>query len=396
MKGKKGIPYSEFIALSACCMMLTAIGIDVMLPAFAEIRHDFGLKANSSDTAYIVTVFFWGQLLQIVFGPMSDRFGRLFVLRLGFVLYIFGSLTAAWSETLEFMLMARFIAGAGASAVFMTVIAMVRDRYSGDEMARIMSFVFTIFLFTPVVAPFLGWAIIKFYSWRTVFMLPPMFAIFVLIWSLRMKETLPVASRSQIKVSEQFFLLRTVIRAPSFLRYTGITTLLFGGISAYVSNAEFIIRDIYKVPDLFPWIFAGIGIIMAMGALLNSKLVILYGAKKTMTLLLSLYLAMALVMLTGVCLQMPLPNLYFFFTCIALLLGVNLAIEPNSSALAMVNVGNNAGTASALYGTCFFFGGALLGSLISFFLSFGLIAMAAGFAAIGLVAFLLNRTRNSF
>ena len=394
MKRKREISYFEFIALSACCMMLTAIGIDVMLPAFAAIRHDFEIEANSTSTAYIVTVFLWGQLFQILFGPMSDRLGRIYVLRLGFVFYILGSLAAAWSGSLVFMVIARFVAGAGASAVFMTVIAMVRDRYSGDEMARVMSFVFTIFLFTPVVAPFLGWAVLKFYSWRTVFMVPPVFAIFILVWSLRMKETLPVESRSKSKVSEQFLLLKTVIRAPSFLRYTCITTLLFGGISAYVSNAELIIGDIYSLPGLFPWIFACIGITMAMGALLNSKLVVLYGAKKTITVLLSLYLAMGIIMLVGVCFQMPLPNLYFFFTCIALLLGLNLAIEPNSSALAMVNVGSNAGTASALYGTCFFFGGALLGSLISFLLSFSLIAMAAGFASIGLFTFLLNRSSN--
>ncbi len=386
---KKVISYSEFVGLSACCMMLTAIGIDVMLPAFADIRRDFAVEANSSDTAYIVTVFFWGQLFQILFGPLSDRLGRLLVLRIGFAFYILGSLIAALSGKLSYMLVARFVAGAGASAVFMTIIAMVRDRFSGDEMARVMSFIFTIFLFTPVIAPFLGWALLKYYSWRIVFMIPPVFAVLILIWSLRMQETLPFERRSRLKISEQFFSLKTVIEDPSFLRYTCITTFLFSGISAYVSNAEFIIGDIYKMPGLFPWVFACVGITMATGALVNSKLVAIYGAKKTMTTLLFLYVCIALVLLV-ICVYMPLPNLYFFFACIALLLGLNLAIEPNSSSLAMRNVGGFAGTASALYGTCFFFGGALLGSLIGYLLSFGLIAMGVGFASIGIVTFLLN------
>ncbi|WP_114789095.1 MFS transporter [Niabella yanshanensis] len=382
---------SEFIGLSACCMMLTAIGIDVMLPAFSDIRRDFRIDAGSSGTSFIVTVFFLGQLFQILFGPMSDRLGRLYVLRLGFVLYILGSLGAALSADLVYMLIARFIAGAGASAVFMTVIAMVRDRFNGDKMAQVMSFIFTIFLFTPVAAPFLGLAILKLCNWRIVFMLPPLFAIVILFWSLRMKETLPVGKRSGVKASRQFVLFKIVMRDRSFLRYTLITTFLFGGIASYVSNAEFIIVHIYRSPRLFPWVFACIGVIMAAGALLNSKLVSIYGAEKTLTRLLSLYLAIALIMLAGACFYMPVPDLYFFFTCIALLLGINLAVEPNSSSLAMHNVGDYAGTASALYGTCFFLGGALLGSLISYFLSFGLIAMAIGFAVIGLISFLLNK-----
>jgi len=382
---------SEFIGLSASCMMLTAIGIDVMLPAFADIRHDFGIEAASSNTSYIVTVFFWGQLFQILFGPMSDRLGRLYVLRVGFAMYILGSLGAALSPNLVYMLIARFVAGAGASAVFMTVIAMVRDKFSGDKMARVMSFIFTIFLFTPVLAPFLGLAILNFFSWRIVFMFPPVFAILILLWSRRMKETLTIEKRSNVKTSEQFFLFKTVMRDCSFLRYTLITTFLFGGISSYVSNAEFIVGDIYKRPELFAWLFACVGLIMATGALLNSKLVSIYGAKKTMNGLLAMYLTIALIMLVGVGIAMPLPNLYFFFICIALLLGINLAVEPNSSSLAMQNVGNYAGTASALYGTCFFFGGALLGSLISYFLAFGLVAMAVGFAGIGIVTFLLNK-----
>ncbi|NBL65593.1 MFS transporter [Flavobacterium sp. NST-5] len=380
----------EFIAVSAACMMLTAVGIDVMLPAFRDIRHDFGLKENAQNTAYIVTVFFWGQFFQIIFGPMSDRLGRLYVLRVGFMLYIVGSVVAALSGSLTPMIVGRFIAGAGASAVFMTIIAIVRDKFSGDKMARVMSFIFTVFLFTPVVAPFLGLAILKLSDWRTVFFVPPVFAVMVFFWSLRIEETLPSAKRSSTKAFDLFPLLHKIIKQRSFLRYTFITTLLFGGISSYVSNAEFIVSDIYKKPELFTWVFGCIGLAMAMGALLNSKLVAVYGAKKAINKLLFCYLIIAIVMLVGVGVNMLLPNIYFFFGCIALLLGINLAAEPNSSSLAMKHVGEYAGTASALYGTCFFFGGAMIGTLISYFISFGLIAMAIGFTVIGVCTFYLN------
>src|ERR1043165_2592718 len=129
----------EFIALCACSMMLTALGIDIMLPAFAEIRRHFGLSNESTDAAKIISFFFMGQIVQIIFGTFSDRFGRLAILRVGFPLYIVGGLAAAFSPDLTFMYAARFISGMGASAVFTTSIAGVRDRFVGNEMARIMS-----------------------------------------------------------------------------------------------------------------------------------------------------------------------------------------------------------------------------------------------------------------
>ena len=135
---------AEFIALSACTMMLTALGIDIMLPVFAEIRKHFGLSPESTATAQIIGFFFMGQVAQIIFGTLSDRFGRLAILRIGFPLYIVGGIAAAFAPTLQLMSLSRFVAGIGASAVFMTTIAGVRDRFVGDQMARIMSLVFTI------------------------------------------------------------------------------------------------------------------------------------------------------------------------------------------------------------------------------------------------------------
>jgi len=366
-------------------MMLTAVGIDIMLPAFSEIRRYFGLPDHSPDTAYIVTAFFWGQVFQLLFGIISDRHGRLPVLRIGFPLYIAGGIAAAFSPTLSIMFLCRFIAGIGASAVFMTTIAMVRDRFEGDEMARIMSFIFTIFLFTPVIAPFLGSAVLHHSSWQTVFLLPPAFGLIIFLWSFRLKESLPLENRNKVSIP-----FRQVLTNRSFLRYTAVTTLLFGGLSTYVSNSEFIVSEIYKRPALFAWIFGSVGIVMALGALTNSKLVIKYGARKTIRGLLIAYLCIAVILLADICFFHPLPNLYFFFVCIAILLGINLAVEPNSSALAMQKTGETAGLASSLYGTIFFFAGAMLGSVISYFLTIGLLAIAIGFVIIGTIALLLT------
>jgi MFS transporter, DHA1 family, multidrug resistance protein len=229
---------AEFIALSACTMTLTALGIDIMLPVFSELRKYFGLRPESTATAQIIGFFFMGQIAQIIFGVLSDRFGRLAILRVGFLLYIIGGIAAAFSAHLEYMLAARFVAGMGASAVFMTTIAGVRDRFVGNQMARIMSLIFTIFLFTPIIAPFLGLAILAVSSWQVVFLTPPLFAAIVFLWSLRLKESLSPEKRISLNWIDIGSSMRKVISNRVFVRYTAITTALFTALSSYVASSE--------------------------------------------------------------------------------------------------------------------------------------------------------------
>ena len=136
----------EYIALSASIMTLTALGIDIMLPALAAVRQHFGLPPQSAATSQIIVFFFLGQITQIIFGTLSDRWGRVKILRIGFPLYIVGGVAAAFAPTLGVMLFARFVAGMGAAAVFMTTIAGVRDRFAGDAMARTMSSLYDVFV----------------------------------------------------------------------------------------------------------------------------------------------------------------------------------------------------------------------------------------------------------
>jgi MFS transporter, DHA1 family, multidrug resistance protein len=379
----------EFIALSACTMMLTALGIDIMLPAFGALRQHFGLGHESTVTAKIISFFFMGQVAQILFGAFSDRFGRLAILRIGFPLYIIGGIAAAFAPDLEVMLAARFVAGVGASAVFMTTIAGVRDRFVGDQMARIMSLILTIFLFTPVLAPFLGVAILSVASWKAVFLTPPAFAVLVFLWSLRLKESLPPERRVPLDWVNIGRSARKVITNRTFLRYVGITTILFSTLSSYVASSEHIIGVIYGRPELFAWIFSGIGLMMSLCALLNSRLSIRYGARRVVKWLLPLYtLIGGLLLLCTFAFGDP-PNMSLFFIAVALLMGIMVAVEPNSSALALEPMGDMAGMAASIYGTCFFFIGATLGSVISQLMRSGVLPLAVGFFVLGVIAVLL-------
>jgi MFS transporter, DHA1 family, multidrug resistance protein len=383
---------SEFIALSACTMTLTALGIDIMLPAFGQIREHFGFSPESTATAQIITFFFMGQIAQIVFGILSDRFGRLVILRIGFPLYVIGGVAAAISPTFQLMLAARFLAGMGASAVFMATLAGVRDRFVGDQMARIMSLVFTIFLFTPVLAPFLGLAILSVASWKIVFLTPPLFAVLVFLWSLRMEESLPPNQRASLRWSAIRESIRRVVTNSIFLRYTAITTILFAALSSYVASSEHIVGEIYGRPELFVWIFAGMGLLCSLSTLVNSKLSSHFGARRTIRGLLIAYTAVgAFLLLSTLWLGDP-PDMPFFFCAVVLMMSINLAVEPNSSALALEPMGNMAGIASSVYGTAFFFVGAFLGSMISNAMTKGVYPLVVSFFLIGLVAVILVMT----
>ncbi len=380
---------AEFIALSACTMMLTALGIDIMLPVLGALRKHFGLEPKSTAAAQVIGFFFMGQVAQIIFGVLSDRFGRLPILRVGFPLYIIGGLAAAFAPSLQLMCAARFVAGMGASAVFMTTIAGVRDRFVGDEMARIMSLILTIFLFTPVVAPFLGIAILNVSSWKMVFLTPPIFAVVVFLWSLRLEESFPSEKRVALNWKNICRSIWAVISNAVFLRYTSVTTLLFMLLSAYVSSSEHVIGEIYGKPELFAWIFGGMGLVMALSTLLNSRLSSRYGARRVVKWLVLLYTAIGALLLLFTAVFGDPPNMLVFFIAITLLMAVNLAIEPNSSALALEPMGQMAGIASSVYGTIFFFIGASLGSVISYLMVKGVLPLVLSYFVIGLVAVIL-------
>lgn len=383
---------SEFITISACTMMLTALGIDIMLPVFSEVRKHFGLPQDSTVPSQIIGFFFMGQVAQIIFGILSDRFGRLAILRLGFPLYIIGGVGAAFSPNLTIMFAARFVAGVGASAVLMTTIAGVRDRYVGDEMARIMSLIFTIFLFTPVIAPFLGMAILSVSSWQMVFLTPPLFAVVIFAWSLRLEESLSSDKRADLNVRIVIANIKQVIKNSSFIRYTTIATLLFTALSSYVASSEYIVGEIYERPELFAWIFAGIGLGMALFSFVNSRLSIIYGARRTIRFMVLAYALTTVVLLVCTLTMGDPPDIRLFFLAIAFLMALNLAIEPNSSALAMEPMGNMAGLASSIYGTLFFFIGATLGSVISYLTAQSVLPLVFSYFIIGLAIVVLAFT----
>ena len=189
---------TEFIIVMASLMSLVALSIDALLPALNDIGFSVGIT-DSKDNQLLITMIFLGLGFgQLISGPLSDSFGRKPIIYVGFIIFALASLVCVFATSLEMMVFGRILQGIGLSAPRTISIAMVRDRFSGNHMARIMSFVVVIFILVPVVAPAIGKVMLDLYGWRFIFYSQLLFGFFVMIWVWkRQPETLKIENRKK-------------------------------------------------------------------------------------------------------------------------------------------------------------------------------------------------------
>ena len=163
--------FSEFVILIALIISLVALSIDAMLPALPEIASD--LKFDSAnDAQFVISMLFVGMGFgQIIFGPLSDSIGRKPAINIGFIIFILGCLLSIFAQDFDDMMIGRFLQGFGAAGPRIVSIALVRDCYAGRQMARVMSFVMTIFILVPIIAPSIGQLIVIYSTWHLIFIL---------------------------------------------------------------------------------------------------------------------------------------------------------------------------------------------------------------------------------
>ena len=189
----------EFIALMAMIFASIAFSVDSMLPALPEIGQE--LSPDDVNRAQLVlTVFLLGMgVATMVTGPLSDSYGRKPIVFAGFTLYAVGAVLAWIAPTLEMLLFARLLQGFGIAGPRAVGIAIIRDLFSGREMARMMSFVMMVFTLVPAIAPLLGAYIIGVVGWRGLFLAFILFAVVVCGWLMvRQEETLPADLKAQL------------------------------------------------------------------------------------------------------------------------------------------------------------------------------------------------------
>lgn len=354
-----------FTLTMSLTMAMTALAIDSMLPAFDSIRDDLGLARGATDVAVLVTGFMIGfGLGQLPAGLLADRFGRRQVLWGGLAIYIIGAIATMLAPTLATMAFARFIWGLGAAGPRVAVTAIIRDSFEGEQMARQMSNIMAIFLLVPMIAPSAGAAMVALGSWHYTVIMCAAVAVVVFAFSVRLPATLPPEKRRSLSGTEIIASWRIVLTTPGTLPYLAAITIATSVFLSYLASSENIFGTVFGLDTWFPLIFGVMAVGLAVGALINGRIVERIGLDRILFVTSSGFvLASTLMAIVAIVGDGTPPFLLFAFTLLLTLMSLQIMMI-NANTAAMVPLGNVAGSGAALLGMAPMVIGSILGSLI--------------------------------
>lgn len=343
------LPQWELVTLVAALMSLNAMAIDIMLPALSNISEFYDLQRDNDQQLVIFAYIAGFGAPQLIFGPISDRYGRKGLLSICLVGYAIAALACIMTNSFMTLLIARFIQGIFASGVRVIAVSIVRDLLAGRAMARIMSLVMTVFMVVPILAPTIGAGVMLFAPWQWTFGLLSVAAMLNLIWiQLRLPETLPVQDRQPLNMQQTGRAYWQVLRTRITFGYMCASGVIFGALFAFVAASEQIFTDVFKQHDTFALWFAGVAASLAAANFLNSRIVEKYGMRRISHTVLVLFIALAAI--NVITLYTIGETLWLFYPLFCLTFGCFGMLGANFTALAMEPQGKIAGTASAAYG----------------------------------------------
>ena len=325
-----------------------AIATDLYLPAIPNMIVDLG--GTTSDGQLTLSVFMVGLALgQLVFGPLSDHFGRIPVVRAGTLLFLVTSVLCALAANFGVMWAMRGLQGMAAASGPVIARAMVRDRYEGNRAAQVMSTLSAAMATIPMIAPSIGALILQFAAWPAVFVALAVFAALVLVALTRLPETTSNTSNERLTLRMVLSSFSEMLRRPSFLGYQMAGSFSFAALFVYLSTVAFFLPDVFNIPtSLFGYAFALTVFGFMTGSLINARLVMRFGMDQTLEagLTISLLAALLIVLLSAnasahLYAMAALSSIFF--------LGVGLTAS-NASMGAISQFANKAGSASAVYG----------------------------------------------
>lgn len=371
---------------------IVAIGpmsIDLYLPSLPTLQAHFGTDAGVVQ--YTLASYFLGLALgQIAYGPVADRYGRRGPLLVGLGLYSLASLVCAFAPSIEALIGARFVQAIGGCSGMIVARAMVRDRFSGADMARVLSALVLVMGVAPVLAPLAGGQILGLFGWRAIFVVLAAFGMvcWLMAWS-GLPETLAVRSEP-IRVRN---VIRAYLQLLSHRRFMGYT--LAGGVAsagmfAYITGAPFVFIKVFGIaPERFGLFFGANAVGLIVASQCNGWLLRRLRAERIVRTTLSVFTAAALVLLLAVTTHSGgvWAVAVMLFICISSL-GFSF---PNTTAAAMAPFGDRAGMASALMGTLQFAAAAAAGSAVGQLNDGTPVPMALVIAGCGLTSITLLR-----
>lgn len=382
---RHGMGFYPFVAMMAALMATNALAIDAMLPALPEIGDALGIT-EPNQRQWIVTAYLLGfGVAQIVYGTLSDRFGRRPVLMCGLGIYVAASVAASFAGSFEAMMLARVLQGVGAAATRVLAVSIVRDCYSGRDMARVMSLAMIVFLAVPILAPSVGQAILWVAPWRWIFGVLTAFGAAVLLWAaVKLPETQHPEDRKPIELYSVVAAFRAALTTRVSVGYMLAMAFVLGGLFGFINSAQQVFGDVFHALEWFTTIFALIAGCMAVASLINARIVGRLGMRRVSHGALLGYIALtslhALLAASG----------HEYLWLFAILQGGTMfcfgLLAPNFGAMAMDPLGHVAGTASSVQGFVTTVGGALLGFYIGQHFDGTVVPLTLGFSICGVIA----------
>lgn len=384
------LKFGEFVALMAMISSLAALATDAMLPALAEIGAELGV-VRANDNQLIVSLLFLGLAGgQILYGPVSDSVGRKLAIYAGYGIFFVGCLLSVFAVSFPMMLAGRLFQGIGIAGPRSVTMALIRDKYAGRSMARVMSFVMVVFILVPIIAPAFGQAILLVANWRAIFVSFLALGVATALWfALRQPETLPVERRVPFSLMRIGRAIREVLWNRRSLGYTVTAGLISGSFLGYLSSSQQIFQIQYGLGARFPLIFATLAVALGGASFLNGRLVMRYGmvilskwSSRILAGISMLFLLMAWTQGGHPPLWAMIGYMMPALFCVGILFG-------NLNALAMEPLGHIAGVGAAVVGSLSLLIAVFLSSVIGQSYNGTVLPLVAGFAILSTAAVLV-------
>ncbi len=382
----KGMGKIEFIALMAFLMALNALAIDIMLPGLQEIGASLGVE-NENHRQYVISAYLIGfAFAQLLYGPISDRFGRRAPMFVGLGIYVVSSLAAIFVPSFAALLALRFIQGIGSAAMRVITVSIVRDIFGGRAMAEVMSLIMMVFMVIPVMAPGIGQVVMLFGNWHLIFAFMAVVALMVWAWMyFRLPETLHEDDVRPFTVRSVLGGFRIVLTDRVALCYTLASTFIFGALFGFINSAQQIYVGIYGLGVWFPVAFAAVAAFMALSSFVNARLVGRFGMRKLSHGALMGFLTVNTLWLVLTLVWPGHVPFAIFIVLFALSMFQFGWIGSNFNSLAMEPLGHVAGTASSVLGFMGTAGGTIIGAIIGQSFNGTALPLVMGFFSLSII-----------
>jgi DHA1 family bicyclomycin/chloramphenicol resistance-like MFS transporter len=270
----------EMVFMMAMVMALNALAIDSMLPALPAIGQGLGVLV-ANDRQHVISIYLLGVGFgSLLYGPLADRFGRKGVLVPALFAYTILAIGSGLATSFPMLLTLRFIHGLVSAGLGVVVIAVIRDLFVGDAMAKRMSLIFLVFMIVPIIAPSIGAGVEAIAGWRAIFMLFAVMSLLMLVWLRRLPETLDPADARPLDWRTMVAGWATVTRHRRAAGYMLASGVMQGALFGYLNSSEQIIGEVFDARALFPFVFACVAIGIAIANFSNSRIVERFGARR--------------------------------------------------------------------------------------------------------------------